>query len=294
VSGKSHPGQWFFGRFGGAAHGRGIIAAAALLAVGGLTACATPPPADDKEAVAAYREANDPLEPLNRYLFEVNLGLDRLFLRPVAEIYRGALPDPAREGVRNFMNNLDTPSIFVHDVLQGESERAGDSIGRFTTNTFYGVGGIFDVAEGDLPDDLEAGIPYHGEDLGQTLAVWGVGPGPYLMLPLLGPSNLRDAIGLAGGRYLDPLHYLVPRDRRTGFSIARATVGGLDLRARNIETFDEIERGAIDFYATVRSLYRQHRKAEIANGRGPANPLPEMSDEIEEDNKAERVSATNK
>lgn len=265
-----------------------IVAIAALAVSAG---CAMPPPADDKEAVAAYNEANDPLEPLNRYFFEVNRAIDQLLLRPVAEIYRGTLPEGARNSVRSVVNNLETPGIFVHDVLQGEVERASESFARFTTNSFYGVGGLNDVAAGDDPKNPDSGIPFHSEDTGQTLAVWGVGPGPYLMIPLIGPSNVRDALGRAVNFYINPINYVVADQHRTGFSLARTVVHGIDTRSRNIESFDEIERGSIDFYATVRSLYRQYRQSEIANGRGPDNPLPEMANALEDDNETERVSS---
>jgi phospholipid-binding lipoprotein MlaA len=270
------------------------LAAAALASLVALAACATPPPAGDKEAMAAFQDANDPLEPLNRYFFEVNRGLDNLVLRPVAEIYRGALPDHARNSVRSLINNMETPGIFLHDILQGEIERASDSFGRLATNTALGPLGLNDIAAGENPNMPEAGIPFHDEDLGQTLAVWGVGPGPYLMLPVLGPSNVRDALASLVNFYINPINYAVPRNDRFGFSVARQAVRMIDGRSRNIESFDEIERGAIDFYATVRSLYRQYRASKIANGRGPANPLPEMSEELEEDNEAERVSSVTK
>lgn len=270
------------------------FAVAAIFTLAALAGCAMPPPTSDKEGVAAYNEANDPLEPLNRYLFEVNCAFDHILLRPVAEIYRGTLPEGARNSVRSVINNLETPGIFVHDVLQGEMERASDSFGRFTTNSFFGVGGLNDVAAGDDPKDPDAGIPFHNEDLGQTMAVWGAGPGPYLMLPLIGPSNVRDGLGRALEFYTNPINYVVRDEHRTGFSLARTVVRGIDTRSRNIESFDEIERGSIDFYATVRSLYRQYRASEIANGRGPDNPLPEMAEALEEDNEAERVSSINK
>ena len=114
------------------------------------------------------------------------------------------------------------------------------------------------------------------------------------MLPFYGPSNVRDSLGMAVNFYINPINYIVPNEHRTGFALARTVVKGIDTRSRSIETFDEIERGSIDFYATVRSLYRQYRAAEIANGRGPENPLPEMSEELEEDNGAERVSSIRK
>jgi len=266
-------------------------AVAALVTLVVAAGCATPPPASDKEAMAAFHEANDPMEPLNRYFFEVNRGLDHLFLRPAAEIYRGTLPDSTRNSVRSFINNLETPGIFVHDILQGEIDRASDSFGRFATNTAVGPLGLNDVAAGENPDDPDAGIPFHNEDMGQTLAVWGMPSGPYLMLPILGPSNVRDAVGSVINFYINPINYVAHEDNRFAFSAVRAGVRALDTRSRNIESFDEIERGAVDFYATVRSLYRQYRAAEIGNGRGPANPLPEMSEELEEDNETERVSS---
>ena len=259
---------------------------AAAVLVASVTACATPPPADDQEAVEAFNEANDPIEPLNRYFFEVNLGLDRLFLRPAAEIYRGTLPTPVRDGVRNFLVNLRSPVIFANDVFQGETERAGQTFGRFATNTFVGVGGIFDVAAGDNPD-IEGGIPFHDEDFGQTLGVYDVSEGPYLVLPILGPSNPRDATGLVVDSFLDPLSYVTS----TGVSIARFGVEGLDRRSRNIETLDEIERTSIDYYATVRSLYRQFRRSQILNDNADETPIPEISIEYEDDDEQERVSA---
>lgn len=260
------------------------LAAATLMA--SLAACATPPPADDAEAVAAFEEANDPIEPLNRYFFEFNLGLDRLFLRPAAEIYRGALPTPVRDGVRNFLVNLRSPVIFANDVLQGETERASQTFGRFATNTFAGVGGIFDVAGGDNPD-LNGGIPFHDEDFGQTLGVYEVSEGPYLVLPILGPSNPRDTTGLVVDAFMDPLGYMTS----TGVSIARFGVEGLDRRSRNIETLDEIERTSIDYYATVRSLYRQFRRSQILNDNTDDTPIPEISIEFEDDDEQERISA---
>jgi phospholipid-binding lipoprotein MlaA len=264
--------------------GRWSAAASRLLLLGfiamAISACASRPPADDKEAVAAYEEANDPLEPLNRYLFEVNLAIDRLFLRPVAEIYRGVAPKLVQDGIRNGLNNLDTPLTFIHDVLQGEEKRAANSTGRFLANTFYGVGGVFDIAAGEGEAGRKHGIPHHSEDLGQTLAVYGVEPGPYLMLPLLGPSNVRDAIGKVGDSFIDPVQFIVDDKNRLGFSLARGGLRGLDSRARNIETLDDIERDAIDFYATVRSLYRQHRAAEIANGRQVELDAPGTSGQL--------------
>ena len=264
----------------------------AVIALSWLAAgCASAPPASDKDAVAAYAEANDPIEPLNRYIFELNIGADKLLIRPLAEIYRGALPQGAQDSVRNMTGNLNTPLTFLHDLLQGETERAGQSFGRFTGNTFLGVGGLFDVMAGEEGKDIEAGIPHHSEDLGQTLAVWGASEGPFIMLPILGPSNLRDSIGIVGDSFLDPARFLVDEKNRVGFTVLRRGLRGIDQRARNIETLDDIERNSIDYYATVRSLYRQYRTAQIANGRTPDYPLPEMSGDFEDDIEEERVSS---
>lgn len=252
---------------------RGLILGALVVTLG---ACATMPPADDKEAVAAYNEANDPFEPMNRYFFEVNLGIDRLLLRPIAEIYRGATPQIVQDAVRNGLNNLDTPLTFVHDVLQGEQKRASESGGRFLTNTFFGVGGAFDVAAGE-GEGRKYGIPHHSEDLGQTLAVYGIEPGPYLMLPVFGPSNFRDALGKVGDSLIDPVQFIVANEHRMGFSVIRRGARTVDSRARNIETLDDIERDAIDFYATIRSLYRQRRASEIANGKPVKMQMPGKS-----------------
>lgn len=244
--------------------------------------------------MAAYREANDPIEPLNRYFFELNRGLDALFIRPVAEIYRGAVPRVVRDGVRNVTNNLRAPVIFANDLLQGEPERAGDTLGRFTTNTFIGLGGIFDVASGEYGDNVDAGIPYHNEDFGQTLAVWGASEGPYLVLPVFGPAPVRDAVGMVGDVLLDPFTWLVPNQYQLGFGLTRFAARGIDARSRNIETLDEIERSSIDFYATVRSLYRQRRQAEIANGRGEIEDgaLPELNLSLHDDSSSERAPQT--
>jgi phospholipid-binding lipoprotein MlaA len=263
----------------------------AVICVPLLTACAMPPPEDDAEALESYREVNDPLEPFNRYVFEVNLALDKLLVRPVAEIYRGTLPQPVQDGVRNSLDNLDVPLTFINDLLQGEVERAGQSFGRFGGNTLYGVAGVFDVMKGAKGTPPEAGVPPHEEDLGQTFAVWGMPEGPYLMLPVLGPSSMRHTLGRVGDSFMDPVSYIPNDEHRLGFTVIRKGLSGIDLRARNIETLDDIERSSIDYYAAIRSLYRQNRAAKIANGRAPATPLPDLSSEFEEDQGEERVSA---
>ena len=220
-------------------------------------ACATVP--DDPEELAAFEETNDPMEPLNRYFFEVHRGLDELIIKPFAITYRGTVPDFIQDGIRNFLDNLRAPIIFFNQLLQGEVEAAGNTFGRFLANTFIGLGGLFDVTD----------IPKQDEDFGQTLAVWGVPEGPYLFIPVLGPRPPRNLVGLGVDSFvLDPVYWWAESDKGERWVLpARFIMEGLDFRARNIETFDEIERSSIDYYAAVRSLYRQHRAEQIRNGR---------------------------
>jgi phospholipid-binding lipoprotein MlaA len=213
----------------------------------------------------AQDEQNDPLEPLNRGIFQVNRVLDGLLLEPAARIYRMATPQFFRTGVSNFLANLSTPVVLVNDLLQGEFDRAELTLGRFMMNTILGVGGLIDVG-GKL------GMPdRHYEDFGQTLAVYGVGSGPYLMLPLLGPSTGRDAVGRVVDLAFDPLtgFGLVNVDigvDQTGITIARTSAEALSQREASLEQVDELRRTSIDLYAAVRTLYFQYRENQIRNG----------------------------
>ena len=232
-----------------------------------LGACATPPSADDPAALASFEEINDPLEPLNRGIFSFNQFADGILFKPMALVYRTFVPPPVRESVSNFLDNLRSPVILANDLLQGEGERAWVTTERFFINSIVGIGGLFDPA-------TSMGIEGHDEDFGQTLAVWGSGEGMYLMLPLFGPSNVRDGIGLVGDIVLDPMTYYASSDLR----LARLLVDGVVKRERVIDTLDEIERTSIDFYATLRSLYRQHRAGLIRNGApAPAMQYPDLS-----------------
>jgi phospholipid-binding lipoprotein MlaA len=200
---------------------------------------------------AQSTDMNDPLEGANRVMFEVNQVLDQVLLRPVAVVYRGVLPDFAQDGVRNFMNNLNSPVIFANDLLQGDTDRAGVTLARFGINSTIGLGGLFDVAS-------EFDLPYHDEDFGQTLGTWGLGEGPYLYFVVRGPTNVRDLTGFVVDRGLDPLTYVNwGNDELEYAPIARTVLNVIDLRARNIDTLDEIERSSVDYYASIRSLYRR-------------------------------------
>ncbi len=234
------------------------LAACALAAA--ISGCATPPPAEDAEATAAFRKINDPLEPLNRAVLEFNLVLDKAVLKPVAYVYRRCVPAPLRDNVHNFLSNMGSPVTFANDLMQGELDRAGTVMVRFAMNSSMGVFGINDVA-------AEFGLPEHEEDFGQTLAIWGVGAGPYLMLPIIGPANLRDGVGTAVDSVIDPFPRLASEELRLGATAGRA----VDSRARNYDQFNELEERSLDFYAAVRSLYRQRRADMIRNG-APSDP----------------------
>ena len=153
-----------------------------------LSACAARPPANDPDALAEYRENNDPAEPTNRFFYRVNDGLDTYVLAPIARGYRYAVPGAVRRPVQNVLANLSSPIIFANDVLQTRPRRAGDTLMRFLINSTAGVGGLFDVAS-------RGGVPKHDQDFGLTLGHYGVPSGPYLVLPLFGPSTVRDAVG---------------------------------------------------------------------------------------------------
>lgn len=235
-----------------------LLASTAILLMG-LAACATPPPATDAEARAEFEAVNDPLEPLNRGLYQVNRAADTLVLRPAAELYGFLLPHEVRLGVRNVLSNLRAPTILVSDLLQGETQRAGRTASRFLINSTLGVGGLIDVA------DRGFGIPGHSQDFGRTLAAWGVGEGPYLFIPGLGPSNPRDLAGFGVDVALSPWFWVGQGPAVEGLRWSRAGMTVLDTRQGLITTLDDIDRTSLDPYATLRSAYRQRRAAEIRN-----------------------------
>ena len=224
-----------------------------------VAACASRPPAGDTEALAEYRELNDPIEPTNRFFYRVNDGIDTYALRPAAVAYRDVVPGAIRRPIHNVLANLGTPATFANDVLSAKPRRAGDSLMRFLINTTAGGLGLFDVA-------TDWGYPEHSNDFGLTLALWGVGEGPFLFLPVLGPSNPRDAAGLGAAIALDPLTY-ASFGGKTALELSRLGLTALDTRERLIEPLDSIKRGALDPYATFRSLYRQNRADGIVRAR---------------------------
>jgi phospholipid-binding lipoprotein MlaA len=252
---------------------RGLIGRLMLMALAAvaLSACATRPPASDAAALAAYQENNDSLEPFNRSMLKVDDGVKTVLVRPILKGYRAVVPEQGRKSVVNFMHNLQAPITFVHDVLQGNIRRAGETVGRLVLNTGMGFFGFFDVA-------AKMGIPYHSEDFGQTLAVWGVGEGPYIYVPLFGPSTVRDGLGLAVDTFLvDPLAWY-SRGRHSEGWVAWTDLGVLYVSAMddNIDALDELRKSSIDYYSALRSAYRQVRNDDIRNGAPP--PLEDFDD----------------
>lgn len=230
-----------------------------LLAAAMLAGCAGQ--ADRQLAGPGGGHPGDPYEATNRELLESNLWTYDGVVAPAVEGYRAAVPEAVRAGLSNAIDNLAEPRVFFNDLLQGELERAAVSLARFAVNSTIGFGGLFDRAS-------QMGLEAHDEDFGQTLAVYGVEPGPYLVLPLIGPSNPRDAFGRLFDMALDPANYLL-----VPVSMAANVMGTtLDRFARNPERLEGLRATSLDFYATLRDAYLQNRSYEIANG-APADPL---------------------
>ncbi|MCH8238080.1 MAG: VacJ family lipoprotein [Proteobacteria bacterium] len=246
----------------------GMVLAAFLILTGG---CATSPDPGDREAVAEFNKINDPGEPANRTLFEFNRTLDAGILKPLAKFYRDFTPQFFQDRVNDVLDNLHAPVIFLNDILQGEGERAMATLTRFVINSTVGLLGLVDVA-------TEAGIEGHDEDFGQTLAVWGVPEGPYVMLPIFGPSNPRDTIGLIVDFLTDPFNIWAANSDREYAIFARAGARAIDTRALYMDPMDDLEKSSVDFYATIRNLYRQRRDDQIRNGESSTDlPAPGLS-----------------
>ncbi len=236
---------------------------AAVLFVGFVAGCATVPTGS-----AAIDTENDPFEPLNRNVFAVNLAVDRALIKPVAKTYRSVLPEALRDRLRAFFDNLHEPITFVNDLLQGRGEAAGITGRRFIINSTWGLAGFFDRAG-------ELGMPKQSGDFGQTLFAWGVGDGPFLMLPLFGPSNVRDAIGLGADAYASPFTRAGSEGTQRKVAASTGITDGIDQRSRNIESLESIENNAVDFYANLRSVWRQNRQSTLREARdaGPDDDL---------------------
>jgi len=227
-----------------------------------LAACATPPPADDPEAVAEFKELNDPFEPANRAIFDFNDVLYVNFFRPVALGYRDAVPEFARARISDFLSNLRLPVVFANNVLQGNFSNAGETVERLALNLTFGVGGIMDVA-------TPMGLPRQEADFGQTLGVWGVGEGPYLVLPVIGPSNPRDGVGYLVDSFADPLDQYLQDNSMSWVAEIRFGVTVVTVYEANVGVLDDLKRSSMDYYGAMRSAYRQRRVAQINDADNP-------------------------
>jgi phospholipid-binding lipoprotein MlaA len=222
-----------------------------LLLALGLSACTTVP--EDRHT------ESDPWEPLNRSIDSANVAVDNVSLRPIAKGYRKVLPGPVRKGISNFFRNLTTPRSAINNFLQGKPGRGLSEIGRFMFNSTLGVAGIVDIA-------TIGGMNEYQEDFGQTLAVWGVPDGPYVVLPMLGPQTLRDAIVLPVDIATDPLFQYEKGSVRQNLYILRL----IDLRYRVLAT-DKLLDDSKDRYLTLRESYLQNRKFEVYDGDPPVD-----------------------
>lgn len=242
---------------------RDTCAALGLVVLVGGCACG------DKDAV------NDPLEPINREVFAFNRSLDAQAALPAATYYKSAVPNGTRDGIHNFLSNLSLPVTFANDALQGRFKRAGEAIFRFGVNISLGVLGIMDPA-------TKMGCPEHDQDFGLTLASYGVPGGPYLVLPLLGPTMPRDLVGkLVVDHYFNPLGY-VAYDGKVYVSLTENLVKLVDQRSRHVGELRNVERNSIDYYSTMRSLYYQKRTPDlgdddVAPDATTANAAPDVT-----------------
>ena len=212
--------------------------------------------------------ANECFEKFSRGTLKFNQALDKAIFKPIAKGYR-VLPQPIRTGTNNFVSNLRSLLSFSNNVLQGDFKSAGNTAGRFAINTTVGILGVFDPAS-------KMGFEKKSrEDFGQTLGVWGAGTGCYFVLPILGPTTTRDAVGLIGNVFIDPVYHLT-HNSETDIVVGNENLSehnyyyyrgtdAVDFRSKNIESFDSLEENSIDFYASLKSLYLQNRQQRILN-----------------------------
>lgn len=233
---------------------------------------------------------NDPLEPVNRVIFDFNEIVFEYVLGPIAHTYIKYIPVKGRRGVSNFLQNLSEPVNLANNLLQLEFKRAGDTAARLAVNSTVGVLGVLDVADG-------MGLELAEEDFGQTLGVWGVGEGFYVVLPVFGPSSPRDAVGkLLVDSYFDPVGMYLSNTDQDEISYTLLAVGGVAEYAGVVEDLEQIKKTSIDYYAAIRSLYRQKRKSEISNGSEvDLPPIPDIGYNLlpEEENPSVAGTAIN-
>ncbi|MDN5872894.1 MAG: VacJ family lipoprotein [Sinobacteraceae bacterium] len=218
-----------------------------------VAGCAHTPPTDPA----------DPLESVNRKVYSFNNQADKLVLKPIAQGYTTVVPSLARQGITNFFHNLGYPTVIVNDFLQAKFLQGGQDLLRFIVNSSYGIGGLIDVGS-------NIGLPSHDEDFGQTLGHWGVGPGWFLMVPFVGPSDNRDAIGRVAGIFTSPTHYLPGRYDLPVYSVAALHI--INIRANLLGT-DSLLESQFDPYIFIRTAYLQRRRALVYDGNPPQTDL---------------------
>ena len=219
-------------------------------------------------------EIYDPLEPFNRAIFSFNNVADKIVLEPVAKGYKN-LPTPIQSGIGNFLNNLKMPLVIVNQLLQRQGKNAIESSGRFVVNTTVGLFGLIDVAD-------KVGLEQKQEDFGQTLASWGIGDGLYIVLPIFGPSNIRDTAGMVLTYATDPINAYAIKENETWILPVRTATNAIDQRSKIIDEVNALRDNSLDYYAAVRSSYYQNRKAAILNiDDNSVTPLPLISIEFE-------------
>jgi len=229
---------------------------------------------DDFETTVYEDEVYDPFEGVNRAIFSFNNSADKVVLEPIAKGYK-KLPPPIQSGVGNFINNLKLPLAAVNQLLQGQGKNSMESTGRFLVNSTIGIFGLIDVA-----DDI--GLNQKEEDFGQTLATWGVGDGFYIVLPLFGPSNLRDTTGMVMTMMTDPINAYAASQGEVWAIPMRTAANAIDQRSQIIDEVNALRNNSVDYYAAVRSSYYQNRKAAIMNTDDDVlTPLPLISIEFE-------------
>ena len=230
-----------------------------LLFVLALSGCATKPA--DPDELQIYEQNNDPFEPMNRAVFGFNKGAYKYALGPAVKGYRAAVPDLIKTGIENFLENLKQPIYFINATLQGDFKAGGTIAGRFALNSVFGVAGIFDLATREE-------MPVIRRDFGQTLAVWGVKKsGPYIVLPLIGPTTVRDGIGLGIDSVADPVGWVL-YNQGPWWSYGRTIADGFMVYENKHDLLEDMEKNSTDYYATMRSMYQQNRQKEISELRG--------------------------
>ncbi len=233
--------------------GRKLSLIAAMLMCVAVGACST---TGGSQYADGDLVVDDPMENFNRNSLKVNEAVDKAVFEPVARGYRAATPKAFRLAMRNFLRNLKSPVIIGNQILQGDLEGTANSTLRMIVNTLAGFGGILDLAS-------DGGVPYEPEDFGQTLAVWGVENGPYIVLPIFGPSTVRDASGLLVDAYLDPIRMYLFNTDQEEWHYARLAASVVDQREELLDVIDDLRRNSFDYYAALRSAYIQRRQALI-------------------------------